>query len=381
MASDVFSLGATLLFAAAGHPPYQGETVMDVLVRLATEPPDLTGLPPELTPIVTACLERSPRNRPTSTAILAELAPFVGATPAPGSGHSYLPAGALTLIGEYERSPQAPPGPGPGHDQDAPSLTDDASEDVSEDATFGSYTALPAAQRSRWGSRRGGGRGPERRGAPPGASPGGRSRPRILAGAILAAGAVVLVAAGAALGASLAGTPGAPTGSGKAAATATTYPTLPPPPPDPGPPPSSLPSGTSARPKLVMGQRYGDGFTAFVVHGSGFVPLTTVGVDLVGHGTASFRPTADQQGTFNYAIDQDHVFFAGPMPVGTYHVLVTGKKGRRATASFEVLPQPRPAASGAPPSGQGSPSPPGAGRPSSSAGARLTGRGGSVHGA
>ena len=45
MASDVFSLGATLLFAATGHAPYQGETVMDILVRLATEPPDLCGLP------------------------------------------------------------------------------------------------------------------------------------------------------------------------------------------------------------------------------------------------------------------------------------------------------------------------------------------------
>src|SRR6202046_2271546 len=45
MATDVFSLGAPMLFAATGHAPYQGETVMDVLVRLATEPPDLTGLP------------------------------------------------------------------------------------------------------------------------------------------------------------------------------------------------------------------------------------------------------------------------------------------------------------------------------------------------
>ena len=44
VASDVFSLGATLLYAATGHPPYQGETVMDVLVRLATEDPDLTRI-------------------------------------------------------------------------------------------------------------------------------------------------------------------------------------------------------------------------------------------------------------------------------------------------------------------------------------------------
>ena len=51
-ASDVFSLGATLVFAATGHPPYRGETVMDILVRLATEPPDLSGMPEELADLV-----------------------------------------------------------------------------------------------------------------------------------------------------------------------------------------------------------------------------------------------------------------------------------------------------------------------------------------
>ena len=83
MASDMFSLGATLLFAATGHAPYQGETVMDVLVRLATEPPDLTGLPEELTDMVTACLERSPRKRPASATLLTQLGPFVDGPAAP----------------------------------------------------------------------------------------------------------------------------------------------------------------------------------------------------------------------------------------------------------------------------------------------------------
>ena len=160
VASDMFSLGATLLFAATGHPPYQGDTVMDILVRLATEPPDLSGLPPELTRVVTACLERSPRSRPTSAALLAELAPFVEATPSPGSGHSYLPGEALTLIGEYERSPR-PPEPETDPGQDQPPLTDE----VSEDATFGSYSALPATPV-----------------APRAARPGHRHRRRILAG-------------------------------------------------------------------------------------------------------------------------------------------------------------------------------------------------------
>src|SRR2546423_4961645 len=83
MASDMFSLGATLAFAATGHAPYQGETVMDVLVKLATEPPDLSGLPAELDGIVTACLARSPRQRPTSAALLDQLGPFAAAPPGP----------------------------------------------------------------------------------------------------------------------------------------------------------------------------------------------------------------------------------------------------------------------------------------------------------
>ncbi|MGH3305153.1 MAG: serine/threonine-protein kinase, partial [Streptosporangiaceae bacterium] len=98
-ASDVYALGATMLFAATGHPPYQGETVMDVLVRLATGPPDLTGLPAELADVVTACLERDPRSRPTAAALLARLAPDLTANGELGSAP--LPPQALALIEEY----------------------------------------------------------------------------------------------------------------------------------------------------------------------------------------------------------------------------------------------------------------------------------------
>ena len=94
-----------------------------------------------------------------------------------------------------------------------------------------------------------------------------------MAGAGLLAGAVALVAAGAALGALFTGGTGqAPASRGTPTPTAgdATSGTRSPGPPPGLPPP--LPSGTSTTPKLAMGQYYGDGDTVFVVHGSGFVP-------------------------------------------------------------------------------------------------------------
>src|SRR5260370_24205921 len=87
VASDVYSLGATLVFAATGHAPYAGDTVMDVLARLATEDPDLSGLPGELTPLITACMQRLPRIRPTSSAMLSPLPPFTEALARPHHEH------------------------------------------------------------------------------------------------------------------------------------------------------------------------------------------------------------------------------------------------------------------------------------------------------
>src|SRR5258705_1650779 len=134
VASDVYSLGATLLFAATGHPPYSGASVMDVLARLATEEPDLSGLPGELSEVITACLHRVPRQRPTSTAMLVQLGDFTVAQAGPDEEHSYLPDQLMALIAEYQRSPQIGP------------LGEFAGERA-EDATPASYTQLPASYR------------------------------------------------------------------------------------------------------------------------------------------------------------------------------------------------------------------------------------------
>ena len=136
VASDVYSLGATLLFAATGHPPYAGATVMDVLARLATEEPDLSGLPGELTELITSCMHRVPRQRPTSSAMLAQLGDFTEAQAGPDEEHAYLPEAAMAMIAEYQRSPQLAA---------FGQLGDDLGEDRSDDATSASYTELPAA--------------------------------------------------------------------------------------------------------------------------------------------------------------------------------------------------------------------------------------------
>ncbi len=331
LASDVYSLGATLLFAATGHGPYQGETVMDVLVKLATEAPDLTGLPPDLASLVMACLERSPRMRPTSAALLAGLGSFVEASADPADAHSYLPDSAMALIGEYQRSPQ------PAMVERAVQRT--GSDPAGEDLTSASHTALPA-----WytppGSHRQRLPAPSGKGvngtAPvlaskPGKSPGPHTRAALIVSGMLA-GAAALAIGGAFLGPKLVPSLSAPTQFL--------------PPPGAGPPPQPA-GGTSAAPKLIMGQPIGDPYTGFQIHGAGFAPSTHVAVSLIGIGTAKYEPRIDPRGTFNFTIDQDHAFFKNAIPVGTYHVLVRDSNGvQQAGAQFWVTPVPT---SGSPP--------------------------------
>ncbi|AUG75325.1 serine/threonine protein kinase [Kitasatospora sp. MMS16-BH015] len=81
-ASDLFSFGAVLAFAATGRAPF-GEGPPAVLVyRAAEEPPDLDGVPPELTGLLVRCLDRDPARRPAP----AELAEAFRYGPAVGTG-------------------------------------------------------------------------------------------------------------------------------------------------------------------------------------------------------------------------------------------------------------------------------------------------------
>jgi serine/threonine protein kinase len=317
-ASDVYALGATLLFAATGHPPYQGGTVMDVLARLATEEPDLSGLPGELTDLIAACLQRVPRDRPTSSAMLAQLGQFTETRAGEAGEHSYLSDTAMALVAQYQRNPLLASGhpgqPGP--------------QDSGGDSTSASYTELPASnlskksprQRARAASRRTGWRG--------------WIRTHLAWVGWVSVGAA-LVVAGVILGASL---------------TSSAGPTLVPPAPQ-----TVCGAADVASHQLCMNQSQGAPGTAFLVEGQGFPPGTPLVVTLSEEGpppdnkpllsvTSTVKPVADADGKFKVLVSE---LSSGSLQLGLFTVQVTAPDGNQAQTQFMVLPP------GAPPAPSG----------------------------
>ena len=237
---------------------------MDVLARLATEPPDTSGLPAELAGLVTACMERVPRARPTSSAILAQLGQFTSQVSGgcPAQEHAYLPE------------------PGDGPDRGLPAQSPvrhvaPAHEAYSEEPTSASFTELPAAYKP-----------PARRKAwpraghvqehPADAGSGWRQwlRAHLAWVGWTAVGAALLVA-GVILGASLSSSGSPPPGGS------------PPPPPSSACGPSGpvrAPGQPGNAPLVCMVQASGDPDTTFVVHGTGFAPGVPVKVVMTGVG-------------------------------------------------------------------------------------------------
>jgi serine/threonine protein kinase len=329
-ASDVYSLGATILFAATGHGPYRGDSVMDVLVHLATEAPDIAGLPAELIEVVTACLDRDPRRRPTSASVLAHVAPG-GAESADGVfARAPLPATALALIEKYRRDPKPSEQPGQGGAED----------------TFGSYPSQRPAPRS--GARHSAGRRliPSR----PSARPRRPRRSPVLTGLAAAVSAVALLGAGVAVGALVARhNPGATGGSASAGISPTTGGTPAGAVTGPPPPFTSPARDPLGKPIAVLNQAFGDPETIFVIQGRDWPPGLPITVRLAGMRASPEHVIVDAGGSFNYAINQNHEFFRFGIPPGRYKVVVTAPNGLRATASFVVRPPGPPGGSGPPP--------------------------------
>ena len=72
--SDVFCLGAVLVFTATGTGPFGTGSAPALLYRIVHQEPDLSMLPPMLRSVVARCLAKRPEQRPTASALLDELA-------------------------------------------------------------------------------------------------------------------------------------------------------------------------------------------------------------------------------------------------------------------------------------------------------------------
>lgn len=150
--SDVYSLGATMYSLLLGRPPFDGESLMEVLRKVSTEPivPPRRidpAFPAELEAILLRAMARDPRDRyPTAAALASDLArhlegrrpeaplaaaPAVPAAPA-RRGRGLLVGAVLVLLAAAgivaaprwlgPRAPGAPP-PAPGASSAAPGTT------------------------------------------------------------------------------------------------------------------------------------------------------------------------------------------------------------------------------------------------------------------
>lgn len=120
-ASDVFSLGGTLVYAAAGRAPFGDGTGVDVMHRVAFEDPnpevlgEITAADTDLGALLTACLAKEPAQRPTPQELIGAAA----ARALPSTWPEPLGAKMLARQRAYESlrhlavvgmSPSPPPG-------------------------------------------------------------------------------------------------------------------------------------------------------------------------------------------------------------------------------------------------------------------------------
>ncbi|MFF2505087.1 PQQ-binding-like beta-propeller repeat protein [Streptomyces sp. NPDC058067] len=142
-ASDVFSLGSTLVFAATGHAPFHGANPVETVFMLLREGPDVEGLPAELRSLIESCMQMEAPLRPSPADLQAQLAPhlFGSGSDDSGTASAWLPERSVALIeerrggrppvrtsgssgrgsaggrgpGPMPAMPAQPPGPPPGH--------------------------------------------------------------------------------------------------------------------------------------------------------------------------------------------------------------------------------------------------------------------------
>jgi serine/threonine protein kinase len=192
-ASDIFSLGAVLVFAATGRAPFGDGSAVSVLFRVVHAEPDLDGIDGPLRDLISACMAKDPAARPTAgeIATLTQVSELADRAGAGGTAGTFWPSALDELIRGYaDRADQVPPsgagpaaeaGPRPPETETVRPVTDTGRRtDPSSQAMSGWRGGLPDHPQPS---------------AAPSASP-GRSRRPLLRRGVLAALVAVLVAGG-----------------------------------------------------------------------------------------------------------------------------------------------------------------------------------------
>ncbi|GHJ25319.1 serine/threonine-protein kinase [Streptomyces albus] len=106
-ASDIFSLGSVLAFAATGRTPFGGDGVAGhvQMYRITQEEPRLEGVPDALRELVADCLAKDPARRPDIGSLLERTADPQDA-PGPGpaaadAAEPWLPAALVAQLGRH----------------------------------------------------------------------------------------------------------------------------------------------------------------------------------------------------------------------------------------------------------------------------------------
>jgi WD40 repeat protein len=72
-ASDIFSLGSVLAFAATGRAPFDARDITVTTYAIVNKPPNLRSIDGPLLDVIRACLAKDPASRPTAAALLTHL--------------------------------------------------------------------------------------------------------------------------------------------------------------------------------------------------------------------------------------------------------------------------------------------------------------------
>jgi serine/threonine protein kinase len=109
-ASDVFSLGSVLAFAAGGAAPFGGggTEMFAIAYRVVNGEPDLSRVPPALRPVIDACLAKEPAARPSVGQLIADVAQAAAAHPGVTPGR-FWPDQVAAVLESSAFTPVLPP--------------------------------------------------------------------------------------------------------------------------------------------------------------------------------------------------------------------------------------------------------------------------------